>query len=104
MVTTRYMFGNKTMDKTFAAIHSRSNGFVGRMHFDTIVRLLGYGSIAFCIDEMLRVVDHAIKNVVAPFVKPSLLRRYGVVVKMLHVVPLGAASCVCIFICQKQQF
>eukprot|EP00035_Acanthoeca_spectabilis_P004839 m.107332 g.107332 ORF g.107332 m.107332 type:complete len:1266 (-) comp12746_c0_seq1:41-3838(-) len=67
-----YLFGNKTMDKTFAAIHSRSNGFVGRMHFDAIIRLLGYGSIAFCIDEMLRVVDHAIKNVVAPYVEVLL--------------------------------
>jgi len=67
-----YLFGNKTMDKTFAAIHSRSNGFVGRMHFDAIVRLLGYGSIAFCIDEMLRVVDHAIKNVLAPYVEVLL--------------------------------
>lgn len=69
MASSMYWFGNKNMDKTFAAIHSRYSGFVGRPHFDMIARLLGYGSIAFCIDEMIRVVDHAVKNVVAPFVK-----------------------------------
>jgi cytoplasmic FMR1 interacting protein len=63
-----YLFGNRAMDKTFNAIHARKQGFVGKPHFDCIARLLTYGSLAFLIDEALKVVTESIKMSLAPFV------------------------------------
>lgn len=63
-----YWFGNRAMDKTFAAIHARTQGFVGKPHFDCISRLLSYGSLAFVIDEALKVVTESIKISLTPFV------------------------------------
>jgi len=63
-----YWFGNKAMDKTFGAIHARLNGFVGKPHFDCIARLLPYGSLAFVIDEALKVVTESISHSLAAYV------------------------------------
>eukprot|EP00040_Diaphanoeca_grandis_P031270 m.186745 g.186745 ORF g.186745 m.186745 type:complete len:1253 (-) comp32277_c0_seq1:190-3948(-) len=63
-----YWFGSKAMDKTFAAIHARLNGFVGKPHFDCIARLLPYGSLAFVIDEALKVVTESISHSLAAYV------------------------------------
>lgn len=63
-----HWFGNRAMDKTFAAIHARKQGFVGKPHFDCVARLLSYGSLAFVIDQALSVVTESIKQSLAPFV------------------------------------
>lgn len=60
-----YFFGNATMDTAFKAINSLTGNFVGREHFAAVSRLLGYGSLAFCVDAMMVYLnsDNCFKNV-----------------------------------------
>eukprot|EP00039_Didymoeca_costata_P002102 m.57505 g.57505 ORF g.57505 m.57505 type:complete len:1269 (-) comp11113_c1_seq1:133-3939(-) len=67
-----YLFGTKSMNAIFAAINKRWAGFIGRPHFDCMARLLGYGSLAFCVDEMLKTVTTAIKETLSPYVQSLL--------------------------------
>ncbi len=50
-----FWFGNKHMNSIFASITDLHTGFIGSEHFGAITSLLGYGNVAFCIDEMLKV-------------------------------------------------
>lgn len=51
-----HRFGSKSMNAAFAAIIKRTSGYVGVEHFASAVRLLGYGGVALCLDEMLKIV------------------------------------------------
>lgn len=63
-----HMFGSKSLNTVFAAIHRQTDSYIGRSHFDCVARLLGYGSVSFIIDEMLKTVATAIKKTLAPYV------------------------------------
>lgn len=67
-----YWFGTKNMNTIFAAIHKRWCTYIGRPHFDCMARILGYGSLAHCVDEMLKTVNKAIKDQLSPYVQSLL--------------------------------
>ena len=83
-----YWYGNNNMDTAFKAINSLLCHFVGRPHFACISRLLSYGSLAFCVDEMLNTVETSIKGTLSPYVQ-SLLQGMP---REFPIIPLGKVA------------
>lgn len=44
------------MNAAFTALTKVYSGYIGMEHFAAAVRLLGYGGVALCLDEMLKIV------------------------------------------------
>ena len=83
-----YWYGNENMNTAFKAINSLLCHFVGRPHFACVSRLLSYGSLAFCVDEMLNTVETSIKGTLSPYVQ-SLLAGMP---REFPIIPLGKVA------------
>lgn len=64
----QFWFGNKQMNHIFSILTEMYTGYIGVEHFAAITKLLGYGNVAFCIDEMLKLVSEGLRNVLTPYV------------------------------------
>lgn len=63
-----YFCGSKALNAAHFAVCEQQQHFLGAEHFACLVRLLGYGGVAMCIDEMLKLVHHEIENTLTPYV------------------------------------
>eukprot|EP00051_Salpingoeca_urceolata_P004991 m.69469 g.69469 ORF g.69469 m.69469 type:complete len:1254 (+) comp13989_c0_seq2:242-4003(+) len=67
-----FFFGSKALNSAFAAIQQQHINFVGVEHFKCVARWVGYGGVAMCIDELLKTIRYALKNVLTPYVTSLL--------------------------------
>lgn len=64
----QFWFGSKNLNLIYTAINDSYRGFVGPQHFECMARLLGYGNVAFCIEEMLKEVKNNLNVILTPYV------------------------------------
>jgi hypothetical protein len=63
-IVSHLLISAKALNAAHFSIAELSQGFVGAEHFDCMVRLLGYGGLAMCMDEMLKLVQHEVGSLV----------------------------------------
>jgi len=77
-----YQYGSKSMNAAFAALNDVKRAYFGSEHFACIMRLLGYGGLALCVDEMLKIVSNALTGTLTPYLAslqdgmPKVRRRH----------------------------
>lgn len=64
----QYLSGSKALNAAHASCGELGQGFIGAEHFGAVFRLLGYGGMALCVDEMLKLVHFEIENTLTPYV------------------------------------
>eukprot|EP00911_Craspedida_sp_UC1_P002217 UC1_evm1s1691 len=62
-----FRYGSKVMNAAFGHINSVKRRYFGGEHFASIMRLLGYGGLAMCVDEMLKIVKNALSATLTPY-------------------------------------
>ncbi|EGD72022.1 hypothetical protein PTSG_00038 [Salpingoeca rosetta] len=61
-------FGSKLLNTAYAAVTAKFTSFFGVEHLSSAVRLLEYRGVALCIEEMLKIVQANITDVLTPYV------------------------------------
>jgi hypothetical protein len=51
----------QALNAAYGSVGELARGFLGPQHFGCMARLLGYGGVAVCFDEMLKLVQHEVR-------------------------------------------
>ena len=62
-----YQYGSQALTEAFAWIHESGHGFIGQMHLEALIRVVGSSALPWLLTESLRVVETTIVGVINPY-------------------------------------